>query len=136
MAQASVGHGEKRSRREDAAVAALLACSTIDQAAEQAGIAGSTLRGWLRDPAFQERYRAARRQVVEHAVATLQQAASDAVAALRRNLECGLPASEISAAKAILDQAFRGAELLDLAERIERLEQPDADGAPSDAETP
>jgi hypothetical protein len=123
MAQASGGHGEKRSRREDAALAALLACSTIDKAAEAAGIAGSTLRGWLADPVFQHRYRAARRQVVEHAISGLQQAAGEAVEALRRNLQCGVPASEIAAAKAIIDQAVKGVELVDLAERVEQLEQ-------------
>jgi hypothetical protein len=123
MAQASGGHGEKRSRREDAAIAALLACSTIDRAAEAAGIAGSTLRGWLADPAFQHRYRAARRQVVEHAVSGLQRATGEAVDTLRRNLTCGVPAAEISAAKAIMDFSLKAVELVDLAERVEALEQ-------------
>jgi hypothetical protein len=129
MAQTSAGHGEKRSRREDAAIAALLACSTIDAAAEQAGIAGSTLRGWLTDSDFERRYRDARRQVVEHAVSGLQRAASDAVETLARNLKCGVPAAEISAAKAILDQAFKGMEVIDLAERIEQLERAQTGGA-------
>ena len=123
MAQTSAGHGEKRSRREDAAIVALLACSTIDAAAEQAGIAGSTLRGWLRDPAFQQRYRDARRRVIEQAVGGLQRAAGKAVEALERNLACGVPAAEISAAKAILDQAFRGLEALDLAAEIAELKR-------------
>jgi hypothetical protein len=123
MTQTSAGHGEKRSRREDAAIAALLACSTIEAAAEAAGIAGSTLRGWLADPAFQRRYRDARRQVVEHAVSGLQQATAEAVAALRRNLTCGVPAAEISAAKSIMDFALKAVELVDLAERVEQLEQ-------------
>jgi hypothetical protein len=131
MAQDGGGHGEKRSRREDAAIAALLACSTIDRAAEAAGIAGSTLRCWLADPAFQRRYRDARRQVVEHAISGLQQAAGEAVEALRRNLQCGVPASEIAAAKAILDQAVKGVELVDLAERVEQLEQAAAAANPT-----
>src|SRR5215211_642316 len=122
MTQAS-GHGEKRSRREDSAIAALLACSTLDEAAQRAGIGGSTLRGWLRDPAFQQRFRAARRQVVEQAINGLQQATGDAVAALRRHLVCGVPSAEIAAAKAIIDQAVKGVELIDLVERVEQLEQ-------------
>src|SRR5215218_1802246 len=101
MTQAS-GHGEKRTRREEAAIAALLACPTIEQAAERAGVGESTLRGWLRDPAFQQRYRSARRQVVEQAISGLQQATGEAVTALRRNLTSGVPASEIASAKAIL----------------------------------
>src|SRR4051812_4914883 len=122
MTQASAGHGSKRPRREEAAISALLACPTLDTAAQQAGISESTLRGWLRDPAFQARYREARRQVVEQAVSALQQAAGQAVETLRRSLTCGVPSAEIVAAKAILDQTFRGMEVLDLAGRIEQLE--------------
>ena len=121
MTQAS-GHGEKRSRRGEAAISALLTCPTLEAAAERAGIGQSTLRGWLRDPAFQGRYRQARRQVVEQAVSALQRATGAAVDALARNLTCGTPTAEIAVARAILDQAFRGMELIDLAERLERLE--------------
>jgi hypothetical protein len=117
------GHGEKRSRSEETAISALLACSTIDAASEQAGIAPATLRRWLRDPDFQRRYREARRQVVEQAVSALQQAACASVETLQRNLTCGAPAAEITAAKAILDQAFKGMEVIDLAARIEQLER-------------
>jgi hypothetical protein len=125
LAQDSAGHGEKRSRREDAALAALLACPTIELAAEQAGVAGSTLRGWLRDPAFQQRYRAARGQVLTQAVSALQQAAGKAVTVLATIAEdiAAPPAARVSAAKAILDQAFRGTEVIDLAARIAQLEQ-------------
>ncbi len=131
MPQVSAGHGEKRSRREEAAIAALLAEPTIDAAARQAGIAASTLRGWLRDPDFQRRYRDARRQVVEQAITAIQRATGEAVEALRRNLTCGVPAAEIAAAKAIMDQAVKGVELVDLAERVGALEQA-ADAANAD----
>ena len=117
------GHGEKRGRQAEAAITALLVCSTIDAAAEQAGIASATLRRWLAEDDFQRRYRAARRQVVEQAIAQLQQGTSEAVAALRRNLGCGTPSAEIAAAKAVLDQAIKAIELVDLAERVEQLEQ-------------
>src|SRR4051794_36817516 len=106
MTQAS-GHGEKRSRREEAAIAALLACPTLETAAEQAGIGESTFRGWLRDAHFQRRYRAARRQMVEQAIAQLQQGTSEAVEALRRNRRCGVPAAEIAATKAVMDYSVK-----------------------------
>jgi hypothetical protein len=132
MTQAGAGHGEKRSRREEAAIAALLACPTLEEAAQRAGIGESTLRGWLHDPVFQQRYRGARRQVVEQAIGGMQQATGEAVTALRRNLTSGVPASEIAAAKAILDFAVKGVELVDLAERIEQLER--AAGAATERE--
>jgi hypothetical protein len=99
----TAGHGEKRSRREEVAIAALLPEPTILQAAEKAIVSESTLLRRLAEPAFKARYRAARRQVVEQAVSELQQAASEAVEALRRNLTCGVPAAEISAAKTIVE---------------------------------
>src|SRR3954466_6610623 len=123
------GHGEKRSRQTEAAITALLTCPTIESAATQTGVSPATLRRWLAEPSFQARYRAARRQVVEQAIAQLQQGTSEAVATLRRNLQCGVPASEIAAAKAIVDQAIKAVELVDLAERIEQLEQAAAQAA-------
>ena len=123
------GHGSKRPQREDAALAALLSEPTIEQAATTAGISEPTLWRWLADPSFKARYREARRQVVEQAVSALQRAAGESVEALRRNLTCGAPTAEIAAAKAILEQAFRGIEVLDLAARIEQLERTRDGGA-------
>jgi hypothetical protein len=116
------GHGSKRPRREDAALAALLSEPTLALAATKADISESTLKRWLGEPSFKARYREARHQVVEQAVAALQQAAGQAVETLRRNLTCGVPPSEIAAARAILDQTFRSLETVDLLERIEALE--------------
>jgi hypothetical protein len=117
------GHGEKRSRREDVALAALLSEPTIAKAATTAGISEPTLLRWLAEPEFQRRYREARRQVVEQAVSALQRAAGESVESLQRNLTCGVPSAEIAAAKAILDQAFRGMEVLDLAAEIAELKR-------------
>ena len=119
----TAGHGQKRERLEDRALAALLSEPTIAQAAAKASVSESTLLRWLAEPSFKSRYRDARRQIVEVAVAGLQQATSEAVATLSRNLQCGVPASEIAAAKAVLDFAVKGVELVDLAERVEALEQ-------------
>jgi hypothetical protein len=119
----TAGHGQKRERLEDRALAALLCEPTIAQAATKADISESTLLRWLAEPSFKARYRDARRQVVELAVTGLQQATSEAVETLNRNLQCGVPSSEIAAAKTILDFAVKGVELVDLAERVEALEQ-------------
>ena len=117
----------KREQLEDRALAALLSEPTIVQAAAKAGISESTLSRWLAEPSFRARFREARRQVVEQAISALQRATGEAVDALRRNLTCGVPAAEISAAKAIVEQAIKGVELVDLVERVEQLEQAAAD---------
>src|SRR5262249_17990381 len=118
---AMAGHGEKRERLTEAAVAALLQHGTVKAAAGAVGVDESTLRSWLRGPAFLAAYREARRQVVEHAVGALQAFAGSAVVALTRNLECGKPADEIRAATALLDLALRGVELGDLAQQVAEL---------------
>ena len=118
----SAGQGSKQARQQEAAIAALLAEPTIEAAAARVGIGEATLRRWLAAPPFRDEYRAARRQVVEAAIGRLQATATGAVDALARNLACGVPAVEVGAAKAILDQATRAVELLDLVERVERLE--------------
>jgi hypothetical protein len=117
------GHGQKQERLEDRALAALLSEPTIEAAAKRVDIAESTLLRWMAEPGFRGKYRAARRQVVEGAIARLQTVATKAVGALERNLTCGIPSVEVGAAKAVLDQAIKAVELVDHAERLEALEQ-------------
>lgn len=96
------------------------------------GASEVTLWRWMQRPDFADRYRAARRTALEGAITHLQQAAGEAAAALRRNLGCVVPSVEVRSALGILEQAFRGAELLDLEERIAALEgQQAADEAPT-----
>ena len=118
------GHGEKRSRKEEAAISALLTESGIAAAAKKAGVAESTLRRWLQDNDFAKRCRLARRQVLEQATALLQSAAMDAVKALRAivSSEDSPPSTRVAAARTILDMAYRAVEVDELSERLHRLE--------------
>lgn len=134
------GHGEKLSRKEELAIVALLTRPTVAEAAQACGVSEVTLWRWMQQDAFREHYRQARRTALEGAIATLQQASGEAVATLRRNLTCGLASVEVRAALGILEQAIKGAELLDQAERIASLEaqvaaqaaaQEQADGRPA-----
>jgi hypothetical protein len=117
-----LGHGEKLTRKHEQAIAALLSTPSIPAAAKVAGIGEATLWRWLQLPDFAAAYRAARRQVVERAVSELQAATGEAVETLKRNLTCENPAVEIRAAQIIIEQAIKGVELVDLQERVERLE--------------
>jgi hypothetical protein len=117
------GHGTKLDRKREPAIAALLSEPTVEAAAKKAKVGYRTLKLWLRDPGFLADYRAGRRQVVEGAVARLQRLATEAADTLGRNLTCGKPGDEVRAAVAVLDQAFRGAELLDLAGQLAELRQ-------------
>src|SRR4051794_3849812 len=97
------GHGEKLTRKQEQAIGHLLTEATVADAAALAGVGVATLRRWLALPAFRNAYRAARRQVVEQAVARLQRAAERAVGRLEANLNCGVPQAEIRAAQVILE---------------------------------
>jgi len=118
------GHGEKLSRNQDRAIAALLVHASMSEAADAAGIGEVTLWRWMQIPEFKEQYRLARREAVSQAVGHLQGACSVAVVALKdiaQDVTC--PASaRVSAARTVLEMAIKGVELEDLAARVEHLE--------------
>jgi hypothetical protein len=110
--------------KQEAALAALLAHPTVRDAARAANVAEGTLWRYLADPAFAAHYQEARRQATEHLIARLT---SDSTKAARVLLEVAedtnAPASaRVSAARTIIEQALRGAELRDLMARIDALE--------------
>ena len=117
------GHGEKLSRKQDAAIGALLSHPTISAAAQSVGLGEATLRRWLKEPDFLEAYRATRRDALEHCVALLQKTGSAAVEALQQSLQATSEGVRLRAACAILDYSMKGAELLDLETRIAVLEE-------------
>jgi hypothetical protein len=112
--------GSKRNRWESA-VAALLTEPSVEAAAAAAGISYRTLKAWLTLPEFRRLYQDARRRVVDDAVAGVQKLCARAVEALGRNLECDRPAVEIRAAVAVLNETYRGMELLDLESELAAL---------------
>src|SRR4029079_15222387 len=118
------GHGEKRSRKSEQLIAALLSQPSIDAAAKIVGIGNATAWRWMKDPAFAEQYRAARREAMKQTAARLQQAAREAVDCLRQVQQTGESESaRVSAARAILEQALKAVDLEDIQERLESLEQ-------------
>ncbi len=116
------GHGEKLTRRQELAIASLLAEPTLATAAAKCGVGETTLWRWLQNEEFQAAYRSARRAVVDAVIASLQQAAIEAVTCLRRNLTCGQAGAEVRAASVILNQVLGALDRLELEERLQRLE--------------
>jgi transposase-like protein len=116
------GHGEKLPRKWELALAGLLTQGTVTQAAAACGVSESTLRRWLRDAAFMDAYREARRAAVETAIGQVQRVAAAAIATLERALTCGRTADEIRAAAIILAQAVDGVKLIDHETRLAELE--------------
>jgi DNA-binding MurR/RpiR family transcriptional regulator len=125
----------KLTPKQEHALIALLDCGEIKEAARRAGVNEATLWRWLQTSDFQTRYRAARRQMVETAIAQLQSDCTIAARVLREVAEdTNAPASSrVAAAKAILDQSIQAVELVDLEERIEKLESLEAVREPVNA---
>lgn len=122
------GHGEKLTRKQEQAIAALLSEATVAAAAEKAGVGEVTLYRWLKLPGFVGAYRTARREVVEKAIAQLQDSSWAAAATLLRLLGSPSDSVRLRAAQTILDQANKGLELIDFEERLSALEQREEEG--------
>ena len=119
------GHGEKQSRMQEQAIAALMSQPTIGEAARVAGIGVETLRTWLQDPAFSDAYRRARRDFMAQVGRQLQRAATEAVKALEditKDPDAGASA-RVSAARTILEMSARASEIEDIDARLEKLER-------------
>lgn len=119
------GHGEKKSRKWEAAIAALLNGPTLEQAAVECGIAVSTLRRWLKDETFAAQYREAKSALVQTATAKLRKEMGKSVrvlAAIAGNRKAP-PASRVSSAVALIRLGLEAHQSEDLEQRIERLER-------------
>jgi hypothetical protein len=119
----STGHGERLSRDQEKAIAALLVAPTLGAAADQAGVHPNTLRSWMRQPAFAAAYAEARQELLRRTVHRMQAAMLTAVVALEK--DCGSEVFEqrFQAAGLLLHTGLKAAEQLNLLERVEGLER-------------
>ena len=125
------GHGEKRSRKQDQALAALLSEPTIEEAASKVGVNESTLRRWLAEPGFRSRFREAGRQLVEFTVARLEGTTAQAVNVLLDVAVSGKrDCDRVRAAIGLLANAFRAEEVLRDLRHAAEAEQQALSGAP------
>lgn len=105
------------------AVLALLNATTVRQAAREAGVPERTVYNWLKQPAFVDLYREARREATRHAVAKLQQNSGKAADRLVYLLTHGSPLVQLGAARSIIEFAIKSVELEDLDARLKLLEE-------------
>jgi hypothetical protein len=118
------GHGEKLSRTGERLITALLSYPTIEAAAKSAGVSTTTAWRWMKMPEFQTAYREARREAMRQTTARLQEAAAESVDALREIQRAGESESaRVSAARTILEQSLKTADLEDVQARLESLEK-------------
>ncbi len=118
-------NGRKITPRQERAIVALIQQPTIREAADSLKVNEVTVYRWLRDRDFQAAYRQARLEVVRQATARLQQACGQAVQTLVdvQNETDSSASVRVSAAKAVLDLAYKAVEIEDLDERLRALEE-------------
>ena len=115
---------EQRTARkgEVALVQALARGCDVRAAAKEAGIAEVTAHRRLKEASFRQLVMQQRQGLLDKAAGMLAETTGEAAATLRGLLEAEGEMVRLGAARAVLDQATRLAELLDLAERVARLE--------------
>jgi hypothetical protein len=120
-----------KSGRKDRAILALLEHSTMEKAAEAAGVHPTTLRRWLRQPEFQEALRQARREKFLQAMGLLHLGTGAAVAHLMKLMrDPNQPGStQIRAIDSLLNRVAKAIEIEDVLARITALERLVAAGA-------
>jgi hypothetical protein len=116
------------SEKTERLLLAQLSAPTVEAAAEQVGVSLSTAYRCRRQPRFRRRLERLRRGVFDQGLTTVQGLVGEAVSAVRRNLTCGVPAVEVSAAARVVDIGFKFADLADLSKRMEEIEQRLGDG--------
>jgi hypothetical protein len=119
------GHGSKFGRKKEEAIIALLAQRGVDEAARAVKVTPRTLYRWLKEPAFAQALREARRATFSQCVARLQQAAPAAVTTLLKTLvDPAAPASvRVRAAECIMSHSTKAIELEDIEGRLADLER-------------
>jgi len=120
-----VGHGEKLSRYKESAIASLISCPTVKQAAKKAGVAEKTLHRWLKEDEFITAYVKARGEIVSYAVCQMQKNMPKAINALAEITDdSNMPASaRVSAARTLIDMSLKAIEHEDLQLRIRNVEK-------------
>jgi hypothetical protein len=119
------GHGAKLDQRRDEAIIALLTHGSIERAARAIGIDPNTLKRWMKEPEFVERYREAQRAAFDHSLGLLQQASGAAVTTvLKLMFDSNVaPLTRLRAAEIVLDHAGHANEINELKTRLEKLER-------------
>ena len=112
-------------RNTDHQLLMALACGvTVENAARQAGISPATAYRRLADPAFLQRLRALRGDMVQRTAGTLTAASGESVRTLLElQKPSAPPAVRLGAARSVLEIGIKMREAADLEERLTALER-------------
>lgn len=104
-------------------IALLAVGESQESICESIGVGRTTLSRWLKQTAFAECLRTERRRIISAAFDGMAAIVDKAVKAVRELLDSPIPMVRLRAAQMVLTFARETAEISDLLERIERIEQ-------------
>ena len=110
-------------RKDELIIAALISSPTVRAASAACGISESQIYARLRQPAFRERYDAARREVLAQSTAYIQGMVGEAVTKMYdiMNDENATPQVQLNAAEAITRNSLKLTEQADVMAQIAEL---------------
>jgi hypothetical protein len=106
---------EKLTRKQEAAILALLSSRSVEEAARVAGVNPRSLYRWQKEPAFNAAYRKVKRAAFSQSIARMHQMASAAVTTLGKIMvdPNTPPATKVRAADSILSHTAKAIEIED-----------------------
>ena len=119
------GHGEKRTRKQELLLSALLQSQNIELGAEMAGVSYNTARRWLAEPEFKARFQELRKQTVDIAVSRVSSVLTEVVEILvgiARDINAPV-SSRVAACRELLERAVTAVQLGDIEARLTVLEE-------------
>ena len=114
-----------RRQRHEKVIAALLATSTREEAAEKLGINSRTIRRYFDDPEFLKLYTEATKGIISNSTQQIQKSLSPAITTLKAIVEdkdANIHA-RVSAARSLLEYGIRVTEINDIGKRLDALEK-------------
>jgi len=105
------------------AIPILIGCDTVEQAAQQIGIARTTIYSWMEKDEFNQAVSAARKKVLDKAMNKLTNVTMKAVITLEKLLDAESEAVRRAAANDVINHAVKYRELSEIEERLETVER-------------
>ena len=103
-------------------IASLVSANSIEEAAKTARVSRSTVHRWLQEESFRAELARARARLFNETMARLQSATAASVTVLGELLKSKHEGIRLRAAGLILGTGLRAREVVDLGERVRRLE--------------
>lgn len=116
---------DTRRQRHEKVIAALLATSTREEAAEKLGINSRTIRRYFDEPEFLELYNEAAKAIISNSTEQIQKSLSPAISTLKAIVEDDSANihARVSAARSLLEYGIRLTEINDIGKRLDTLEK-------------